>query len=58
MSTVYYLYYIEDGKEQCMYIPLQTELGAVSHAKELVEILGTDKWMVQKETKETIAKNF
>ena len=58
MSTVYYLYYIEDGKEKCTHIPAQTELGAVMEAKELVRKFGTDKWMLQKQVKETIAKNF
>lgn len=58
MSTVYYLYYLEGDKEKCIHIPASTELYALSEAKELVKLLGTDKWMVQRETKETIAKNF
>ena len=58
MSTVYYLYYDDNGKEECMHIASQTELSALTDAKELASLLKTDKWMLQKEVKEVIAKNF
>lgn len=58
MSTLYFLYYDKNGEEKCMYIPAQTELDAISEAKEVVKLLGTSKWMLQRKTVETIAKNF
>ena len=58
MSIVYYLYYDDNGKEECMHIPAQTELSALTEAKVLVSLLKTEKWMLQKDVKEVIAKNF